>query len=171
MVAVCALGVGMFTAAGCSSGPADDLMADALPSDFSVGVTVYSPQREAALAAALPRPLRPARYLVEADWTLHASVGPGSTPQTYPPQTRQLTRGQVEQLWQRARQAGLVGGPDAGRIPSADGYDPPPGQTIAVVSITHHGIRETRAIPLDEPDARAVAVFIDRLAEQAWIRR
>lgn len=171
LTAACALVVVGQLLGGCAAGPGTDLMADALPDDFSLGVTVYSPQREPALAAALPRPMRPARYIVEPDWTLHAAIGPGSTPRTYPPQTRQLTQQQVEQLWQRARQAGLVVGSQDGRIPSADGYDPPADRTVAVVTITHSGTLETRAIELDEPGARAAAVFIDRLAEQAWVRR
>lgn len=103
-------GVALGAIGGCSStAPAAGAET---PADFSVAVVVRVPEAQAdawtAADRSQPRAVRPARYLLEADDLLRVVIGPGGLPRTFPPPTRRLTRAQVDGLWARVRDSGLL---------------------------------------------------------------
>lgn len=147
------------------------------PDDFTLAVTVYA-RPGASRRTALPPERRPARYVLEPDWVLHAQVSPAANEQMYPGRTRQLDRAQVIELWRELRESGLTNVNHAavvGRVPepvesepgaAADGATLPP---VYAVSYTAGGIRRTLA--LQGGDESAAAPLVRRLAASAWIGR
>jgi hypothetical protein len=140
--------------------------------DFSLSVTVFNPTATGDAAAALPRPHRPARYIVLPDAILRASVGTGSWTGTFPPETRQLSEAQYRDLWRLTRNSGLLDPDSTARIPTSDRYLPREGRPVAVLDVTTGGRRVSSRVNLDatSPEAGATETVIDRLAELAWIR-
>lgn len=159
--------------AGASCGSASKAEAyGARPADFTLAATVFSPVTDAAQAEALARPLRPARYIIEADGVLRAAVGPGASTETYPPQTRRLNEAQLDGLWRLVTDGGVLEEGSVARVGNPDTYVPPRGRTVALIAVSHGGRRETVAAPLDRAgaDAAAAARLVDRLAALAWLR-
>lgn len=121
--------------------------------------------------AALPRTLRPARYIVEADGALRAAVGPGADANTFPGRTRQLSPAQFDALWRTLRQSGLLDADNPSRIEDPEAITRSPDRTTALVYVGFAGQRVTLRILLDRsaPGAIETERLIDRLAEWAWI--
>lgn len=172
--------------AGCAeSGPAareQALAREFPPSDFWLGVTVFAPGQgdlTTSTPPAPPRAQRPARYVIEADQVLRASFGLGGggadaqgvSEQTFPPQTRQLTGDQMNDLWKILRSSTLVdasSGSLVGRPPTPTETE---GRLVYVVSFAFAGDRRTLQIESEGPKAgsRADAERLtDRLAALAW---
>ena|GEM_PF-1041520 len=150
--------------------PAERL--DDAPRDFVLSVTVFNPAAdERTPIEVLPRPVRPARYVVESDAVLRSAVGPGVRPGMHPPRTRQLAQRQVDQLWRAVRDSGLLEPAQPTRIESVETFLPPPTGPTAVVEVAVAGDRRAFSVPLDTGDAEAIAVrqLVDRLAALAWM--
>jgi hypothetical protein len=170
--ALVALGAGFGT--GCrSASPAPPPVAKAIPEDrpkdFIFAATIYSPK--SMRDASLPRSLKPARYIIEADGVLRAAVGPGSTVETYPGQTRQLTPRQFDSLWRLVRDSGMLDPGNASRVDDPETIQREPGRTTALVYIGYGESRTTLRIVLDRTGEGAVNAekVIDKLAELAWV--
>jgi len=139
---------------------------DEPPRDFVLGVTVVSPN-----VSDPDRARRPARYIVEADGVLRASVGPGSSAETFPPRTRRLTPRQQDQLWRAVRETGLLAPDHPARVGNPSVVPPNPRRPGAIVYVAAGGDRRYWLVALDEdtPDAAGVRLLIDRLASLAWV--
>jgi hypothetical protein len=124
---------------------------------------------------ALPRPLRPGRYVVEPDRGLHAALGVGAKQSYFPPLTRRLTAPEFAELWHAADAAGLLD-PKHPNIASGNGEIDPEtiqGKTIYVID-AHAGGRREMVIMEVDPDcgewgAKAKGV-VDWMAGKAWVK-
>src|SRR5262245_38039155 len=171
---------GLLVAAGlaagfsCSSTPAalspPPPIPEERPQDFVLAATVLTPTD--VKTTNLPRSLRPARYIVEADGVLRAAVGAGSTTTTYPPQTRQLTARQMDSLWRQLRESNLLDPGNPSRIDAPEAVARAPDRTTALIFVGGDGRRVTLRVLLDRRTEDAVAAerLVDRLADLAWIR-
>ncbi len=105
----------LLTLSGCAAAPtATDTVA--APPDFCLVLT-YHPARGAGNIGLR----QPAHFVVEADGTLRAAVGPGVDPGLMPPVTARLSPPQRDRLWNLVRDARLVD-PD----PKLEAGDPRP---------------------------------------------
>lgn len=155
---------------GCSSAPAPVVReAEAAPGprpqDFTLAMTVYAP----AAAGALPRSLRAGRYVVEPDGSLRAGLGERAA--AYPARTRQLTPGEMDQLWRLVRESALLDPDSPARVEDPGSIAVSPGRAMATVYIAGAGARRTLRVLLDRSSATAVSAerVADRLAEWAWV--
>ncbi len=149
------------------------------PRDFWLGITVTGPIRESAAAYdALPRPLRPARYVVEADRILRVAYGPGATTDAFPPPTRRLTATEFNDLYAATRDAGLLSADHPFAVktitkPSTpDPSAPGPARTDYIIT-THAADQQhtivMEAAPQASDHSRRAAAVIDWLASKAWV--
>ncbi len=159
----------------CGSGPAaitEPTLPSDPPDDFALAVTIFAPEVDAEAISALPRSVRPARYVVEPDGVLRAAIGPGADPDVFPAQTRRLTDRQRAQLWRLVRDQGLLATNHPGRIATDRTYLSSPDRRAVLVEIA--GADQRRYLELHADDRAsdpAVAVALtDRLAELAWLR-
>jgi hypothetical protein len=106
------LTIPLFLLGGCTSvgQMADQSLPDRRPADFTLGVVVYGDEDSPGVEH------RSARYIIDADGYLRASVGSGSSPSTYPKITRRLSRSQLDEVWS------MVEGLNLGE-PGGDGSD------------------------------------------------
>lgn len=156
--------------AACSAGPSRSpaqaaMRGDEPPEDFVIGVTVLGPAPTDSTA----RATRPARYIVQPDWILHAVQGP-ATDRTFPGQTRQLTHDQAQRLWWDLRDSGLL---DPARTTGASPVpDGPLGAPVYLISYSVGGTKRVLMIDAAKAppdDAAAARRLTDRLAALAWI--
>lgn len=159
-----ALGV---TLGACQSAPDLSRLRER-PEDFTVAATVYNPQS----GRTGPRGLRPGRFILEADSVLRWS--PGATQRGFAPPIRTLTPGQAEEIWDLARDSGLLE-PDSiyrvyGPVQTDEGALTTP---VALIEIAFAGMQTASRVPLDRSSDEAVLAqrLIDRLAELAFIRQ
>jgi hypothetical protein len=165
--------------------PKAEPIPDQRPEDFVLAATVLAPREDPPALrdpdedeavrserVRLPRSLRPARYIVEADGTLHAAVGRGASAETYPPQTRQLTPRQYDLLWRQLRGTNLLDPGNPARIEGPEGAKRAPDRTMALIYVGYEGKRITLRVLLDRGSEDAIAAerLVDRLAELAWVR-
>lgn len=145
---------------------------DGPPADFALAVTVFGPEFDEADIADLPRPFRPARYIVEPNRELRASIGPGSDAETYPPLTRRLERRQMAQLWRLVRDAGLLDPSHPGLIDTTSTFRAPANRRVTTVYAAYGDTRRYLQLYTDRDDASGAAgiALADRLAELAWVR-
>lgn len=137
-------------------------MPESPPADFLLAATVFTPAAEQPSEPASV----PARYILEPDATLRASIGPGSTPTTFPKPTRTLTSEQLARVWALARPLGLENG-DARIIVSPENFSPPGSDGSILIEFRADEAQRSYAYPASNPHARAL---IDALAELAWVR-
>lgn len=162
-------------AAACSGTPrssaTDPAYANAPPKDFTLALTVLSPESSHANPK-IPRAARPARYVMEADWLLRAAFGPDIGENTFPRQTRQLTQAQAHQLWQGLSGSELIDPAHATRTGSWQGEAPEAGDPTYILSYSLNGDRRTYAIDDSaSPEARdAARRLADRFAQLAWVK-
>ncbi len=130
---------------------------DARPGDFTLGVVVTG-EREGLGAA---------RYIVDADQSLRASFGDGSTLRTDPRFTRTLDHDQLDVLWQAAEPILRSEGEDMlhpGQPQEQATYAP--GSVLVEVRIRG----EQRVLVLPPADQRGAAL-VDVLETLAWADR
>lgn len=163
----------VFLAAGCSNGrTADDLYGfdpRLTPEAFSVSLTVMNDERSGLDDPAM----RSARYIVEADGILRASIGSAVTPESFPPIIRRLDDRQVAGLWAIVDRTGMLRDPDPARVGNPDLVSRRQGRAIAV-AWARAGER-TRAssfefVPRD-PHADRIEPLVRELARLAWVDR
>src|SRR5262249_11574139 len=158
---------------------------DPVPADFTLAVTVLPAPAPAPQPGPEPSRARlPARYVIEADWALRASFGAGAREETFPPLARQLTEGQVEELWKLTEATGLAQ-PGAAKTPGHALWNPailirdpdevagivaPSPKYQYIVTITANGRHSAIAIEIatNEGGDPSVAALVDRLAELSW---
>jgi hypothetical protein len=157
---------------GCSSQRADPLAFASAPADFAIAATVYAPSVPEREIDSLPRPFRPARYLVEADNTLRAATGKGSNETTHPPITRTLPSVEVERLWATVRDSGLLDTGSYGRLRTPEEFVPSGRRPSVLIYVAFGGERRYYGLPLSgsSPEGRRAREIVDRLALLAWVR-
>lgn len=170
MLCVGALGGLLLAGPGCTNGRTpDDLIGvdpNRTPARFAVSLTIMGTASDDPV-------LRPARYIVEADGTLRAGVGPAATPKDYPPIIRRLDERQFAGLWSLVDRSRIMLDPDPARIGNPETEERRFGRTSAVVWARTGG--RTRAgryelVPPD-PDAARVEPLVRELARLAWVDR
>lgn len=158
------------------------------PEDFWLSVTVTGPELgRGGISAyeALPRALRPARYVLEADHVLRAAVGPGARDESFPAETRRLTSAEIAQLYRLVGETGLLDADHpnlVGSVPVPKSIEKPVGnaempdrdlRTVYIVSLHAHDKRRTlmmEASPRGSQDSRQAARVVDWLASKAWMK-
>ncbi len=133
-----------------------------IPNDFAIAVSVISPQ--GLRTRNLAPHQRAARYIMEPDWALRASVGrelsrvtwvsAGGADRTLPGFTRQLGRDQVARLWNAVQQSGVLSQSNPTGAPPAS-FAPPRDRLVYIVSCTAQG-RRTWGV-FDESEGRSAA--------------
>lgn len=142
---------------------------DVPPPDFAVSVTVADRARPAT-AAERPRALRAARYIVEPDGLLRASVGPGSLTSTFPPPMRQLSAAQMTELWGLVSGAGYLRLDPATQSADAETVATAVTRPTAMIYVAGNEARRSLQVPLETAQGEPARSLVDRLAELAWIR-
>lgn len=142
------------------------------PADLMVAATVYAPERMVAGAGGaerLPRSLRPARYVIEADSSLRAVRGSGVDAATFPPRVMQLSEKQMETLWGQLKESGLLDPGSPARIEAPEEAVRSSSRPTALVFASFLGHRTTVRVVLDRAGRDAVEAerLVDRLAEWA----
>lgn len=141
-----------------------------VPADFSIAVTVLSPGGQGRPGSA--------RYVMEADWVLRAVLGPGVNEHVFPARTRQFTRLQVEDLWDRLAATALIDphSPYLIGVWDPDPFDSdrrPVAEVVYLVYIAADGDRRLLAIEsarAPEEDVAAARMAAETLAGLAWVR-
>jgi hypothetical protein len=143
---------------------------DQRPVDLALAATVFAP-RVPLPDVELPRAIRPARYIVEADGVLRASVGAASDAAAFPPRVRQLSPRQADQVWRALLDSGLLDDANPNRLSDPESAMRSGDRTTAMIFVSYQGKRTTLRVLLDRatPDAVAAERVIDRLAELAWL--
>ena len=148
-----------------------------------VAATVLVPERMLAsgeeglvgAAGQLPRSLRPARYVIEADSCLRAAVGPDADATTFPARTRQLTAAEVDGLWRQLRDSGLLDPASPARIEGPEPAAKAAGgstRPTALVYASFGDYRTTARVVLDRGGTEALDAerIVDRLAALAGVK-
>ena len=173
--------------AACSHSPRPSDIADARPApstattppdDFWISITILGPVRASPGAyAALPRSLRPGRYIVEPDRVLRVALGTGARDTYFPPQTRRLSRTEFAELWRAAAGEGGAGLLEAGHPNAANGngeIDPGTLAEKTVYIITTHGSGRRELIVMETepecgPACEKAKSVVEWMAAHAWI--
>lgn len=157
--AACALGAG-----GCGVGPESGP-----PEDFTLSVTVVNPPGTRVLPETA-RELRPARFVVEPDAVLRASVGSTSDVRVFPPPLRTLSRDQVLGLWTLTGKAMDLSAPGNEAAADAETIATTVREPTAYIFVAAQGRRRSAAVSLKDPDAGPTVRMIRQLSRLAWIR-
>ncbi len=137
------------------------------PEDFTLAATVHPAQS----GRTVPRPLRPGRFILEADSVLRWSPGP--TERGVPPPIRHLSPAENDDVWRLALGSGLLEPDSPFRVYGPIEVDPvASGAPVAIIEIAFAGQQTRSRVPLDRSSDEAVLAerLIDRLAELAFIR-
>jgi hypothetical protein len=158
LILICTLGA-------CEAAP-DPLEIQQAPDDFTIDVTVQGPPEILEIRAR-----RPGRYIVEPDGILRAGVGAGVSVNYYPPQTRQLSRAEVERLWRLVRDSALLDKDNPDLIRPGLPFPPIQLRPTAQVALIFEGRRYDYRVLLDaqSPSAESAEGLIDHLAALAWL--
>lgn len=156
-------------------GPAATLQE--VPADFWLTATVVGPPRSGPLSA-VPREVRPGRYVMEPDRQLRAALGTGATEQSFPPVTRRLSAEQVSELWTLTNANGLMNADHpakAAQLPTFDGTWDGSKLAKSTYILVAHANGQRRVLMIDAEDAGApgnaeARAIVGRLAEWAWVR-
>ncbi|MEM7756176.1 MAG: hypothetical protein AAF297_11135 [Planctomycetota bacterium] len=159
LMAVAALLLGGAVLTGCA-GPA--IPADR-PPDFSLAVTIYRPN---PVPIEAPIEQRDARFVLEADGVLRAEFGPKAREMGFPRIVRRLRPEQIDAVWNRVRDAELLGLSPEGRIPGPEVFVPT-GRSEAVIETMADGRRRTVVRTLDR---EAESELLDDLGNFVWVR-
>ena len=159
------------TAAGCAGTQTPPDRIDRAPDDFAVAVTVHGPETARADIDALPRAYRPARYIVEPDRVLRASLGPGADAQTFPPQTRRLDDRAMQQLWRLVRDGRLLADGHPGLVETSLVGAAPPNRRTTEVFLSYGETRRYLRVFTDRDTefAAAAVELAERLGDLAWV--
>lgn len=150
--------------AACASPPSAAAFDESRPADFTLGLTVYTPE------TSVRRPgQRAARYAVSPDGWLRTAVGQGATNAMHPPIARHLTGEERDRLWSLLREASPESVTPALILPSPATFDAPSGRRVYLVEIHAQGRRTTLAMPEGEPETEPFITLADQLAEWSWI--
>ncbi len=165
---------------GCAAGRTADMPvgvtshhADPLhvPADFSVDLTVWAGQStsEPGLVAAEAH-LRPGRFILYCDGSLHWSGRVDHPEDEMPPVRRVLSRGLMAALWTLIRQLGMDETTHATPLRNVHLIEPPPGEVSYLVVLTGYGERWAfqRSSSAGTPPDAAIASLVERLALLAW---
>jgi len=121
---------------------------DHRPADFTLGVVVFGDEQAREVSNLS------ARYIVDAEGNLRASIGDGSNAGTYPKITRRLSSEDLDRIWTSIEELEL-GDPITYRGSLDSGY---------LIEI-----RATHTIRVWESNQESAAGFVNLLADLAWI--
>ena len=154
---------------GCASAPnpsADPL--SPAPEDFTLDITVLRGRAADALAAAH---LRPGKYVLFSDGSLHFGSQPDRGADWLPDPVRTLDRRQVAGIWSLARQLGFIASSETSAPINLTLIEPPRNGLAYLVAVAGSGQRWTivRRSAASEPPDPACAALVRHLAELAWV--
>jgi hypothetical protein len=143
----------------------DDPLA-AVPGDFSIDLTVLT---GAGTPLRTEAHLRPGRFVVFADGSLHYGEEPDRGAHWLPGKVRTLSRGQMAGLWSLVSQLGLADAAAGSPPVNLDLIEPGPDEIVMVLALTGSGDRwmTVRSGTADAPDAAGTRL-VRRLAQLAW---
>ena len=128
----------------------ESALPDRRPSDFTLGVVVVGTSETESPTH------KSARYIVEPDGSFRASLGSGSTINTYPPFTRRLETTHLDEVWDLVRAIDF----DNATTDSQEKQS----YIIEIRSISTHQVWSFPIEPGSTMD------LVEHLAELAWIR-
>ena len=115
--------------------------------------------------------LRPGRYVVFPDGSLHCGWEEGRGPNWLPGKVRTLDRRETAGLWSLVKQVGFVEEAEEGEAENLELIEPPRNGLAYLIALTGRGERWTvvrRSAGSERADA-ACAALVRHLAELAWV--
>jgi len=140
-----------------------------VPADFSLDLTVWADVAAAGQPDAAPH-VRPGRFILFCDGSLHWSGRVEDPEHEMPPLRRILRRADMAALWTLIRQLGMDDVTKATPAVNVRLVAPPPGQVLYLAVLTGDGQRwafQRQAASPDQPDP-AMTSLVRRLRELAW---
>ncbi len=137
-----------------------------VPADFSLDLTVWV---DAATPGADTQ-VRPGRFILFCDGSLHWSGRVEDPEDEMPPLRRILRRADMAALWTLIRQLGMDDATKATPAVNIRLVEPPPGEVLYLAALTADGRRwvfQRNASARDQPDP-AMTSLAERLSELAW---
>lgn len=156
------------TAPGFTSNDADPLN---VPADFSVDMVVWADVDAGEdRAVGGEADVRPGRFILFCDGSLHWSDRVDHPEDQMPPLRRILRRGEMSALWTLIRQLGMDEPTHATPMVNVALAEPPPDHVVYLVVLTGFGERWAfeRLSPAGTPPDPAMASLVKRLQELAW---
>ena len=153
---------------GCSAAPeyAVDPLSGA-PSDFTVDLTIL---RITDGKQTLPVHLRPSRFVLFPDGSLHFALDEDRGVDWLPMQLRALNRAQVAGLWADVQQLGFADQDQSDPLTNWKFIEPQAGQVVYLLALTGQGERWGfhRTSDVDRPENSAIGSLARHLAQLAW---
>ncbi len=153
---------------GCSAAPqyAVDPLSGA-PADFTIDLTIL---RITDGEQTLPVHLRPSRFVLLPDGSLHFGLDDDRGVGWLPMQLRALNRAQVAGLWADLQQLGFADQAQSDPLTNWKFIEPQPDQVTYLLALTGHGERWgfQRMIDVDGPSDSAIGSLARHLAHLAW---
>lgn len=163
----CAIAI-VITLGGCTAAP--DYAVDPLsgaPDDFTVDLTIL---RAEDAEPTVPVHLRPGRFVLFPDGSLHFGLDEDRGIGWLPLPRRALSRAQVAELWSDIQQLGFTEFARTDPLTNWNDLEPPADQVVYLLALTGHGKRWgfQRTIDVDGPGDSAISALTRRLAHLAW---
>lgn len=154
---------------GCSAAPqyaVDPL--SGTPSDFTVDLTIL---RVTDGQQTLPVHLRPSRFVLFPDGSLHFGLEEDRGVDSLPMQLRVLSRLQVAGVWADVQQLGFADQAQTDPLTNWKLLEPRPDQVVYLLALTGHGERWgfQRMLDVNGPSDSAIGSFARHLAQLAWV--
>ena len=158
--------LGAFLLGACASPAPDPLTFREAPADFTLSITVQGPQEPDE-----PRFRRPARYILEPDGILRVGVGESVSEEYYPPQTRQLSRDEMDRVWRLLRDSSIFEPDNPDRVRPGLPFGTIQLRPTADLTILYAEEYSYYRVVLDgrTVESEAAERVIDHLAALAWL--
>ncbi len=158
----------VITLSGCTAAP--DYAVDPLsgaPADFTVDLTILRTVDGEPMA---PVHLRPGRFVLFPDGSLHFGLDEDRGVNWLPLPRRALSRAQVAELWSDIQQLGFTDSARTDPLTNWNRLQPQADQVVYLLALTGHGKRWgfQRTIDVDGPADSAIGALARRLAHLAW---
>ncbi len=153
---------------GCTTAPeyAVDPLSGA-PADFTIDLTIL---RITDGEQTLPVHLRPSRFVLFPDGSLHFGLDEDRSVDWLPLPRRALSRAQVAGLWSDVQQLGFADQAQADPLTNWNHLEPQADHVVYLLALTGHGKRWgfQRTIDVDGSPDSAIGALARRLAHLAW---
>ncbi len=156
------------TLGGCAAAP--DYAVDppsGAPADFTVDLTIL---RTVDGEPTVPVHLRPGRFVLFPDGSLHFGLDEDRGVDWLPLPRRALSRAQVAELWSDIQQLGFTDSARTDPLTNWNHFQPQADQVVYLLALTGHGKRWgfQRTMDVDGSPDSAVGALARRFAHLAW---